>query len=331
MSNPTRSEHYFLDLFRSATLQGAIETAAEKTRGQLRGVPDRIPIDIFRIAMEKRVRVTNDLVGNSCEEGLLIPEKGSYLVRLKQKSTESRRRFSLAHELGHTFFYRDTGKGLRHQIGVLNMRERTAEERICNLFASALLMPSQQLRRHLRGLPTGRPSQLLDRLESVAQTFRVSLPALIQRLRSTQVDAPGYVLVSLSSRPIPATGEAITLRVDTCVGIGGRNNLCIWRNRSDGGVGLNAALSLYDSWREVARKTEIKGCFIFDPTMGLIPSRDKHVCTEEAVILSRTVHGKWATESSRVISSSRLYAWTSDEERAAYVISALTFDAPPSS
>ena len=327
MNSPTRSEHYFLDLFKSATLQGAIEKAAETTRGQLRGGPRTIPVDVLRVAADKQVRVSNDLIGNSCEEGLLIPQKGGYLVRLKKNSTESRRRFSLAHELGHTLFYRDSGNGPRHQIGVLNTRERAAEERICNLFASALLMPSQQLREHLSNLPTDRPSQLLDRLESTARHFRVSLPALFQRLRSMEIDGPNYLLVCLTGRPNPATGADTTLRVDACVSVGPGRDLCIWRNRSAGRVGLNGALSLYDKWQEVCRETKTKGCFVFDPAFGLLPAQNKHIDNEETIVLSRTIQGKWANETSHVISSSRLYAWTADKEQAAYVISAVTLEA----
>jgi Zn-dependent peptidase ImmA (M78 family) len=197
MNSLTRSEHYFLDLFKSTTLDDAIEKAADTTRRQLREGTETIPIDVFRIAADRQVRVSNDLLGNSCEEGLLIPTKGGYRVRLKKSATESRRRFSLAHELGHTFFYRDSGSGPRHQIGVLNTREKSAEERICNLFASALLMPSQQFREHFSNLPTNHPSQLLDRLESTARNFRVSLPALFQRLRSIAIDGPSYISAGL--------------------------------------------------------------------------------------------------------------------------------------
>jgi hypothetical protein len=329
MSSPTRSENYFLDLFKSATLQGAIEKAAETTRGHLRHGPATIPIDVFRLATQRKVRVSNDLVGKSCEEGLLIPLNGGYRVRLKKSSTESRRRFSLAHELGHTLFYRDSGNGPRHQIGVLNTRERTAEERICNLFASALLMPSQQLREHLGDLPTDRPSELLDRLETTSRHFRVSLPALFQRLRSIEIDGPSYLLVCLTSRPNPATGADTTLRVDTSVSVGPHRAVCIWRNRSAGRVGLRGALSLYDKWQEVCRQTKTKGSFILDPTFGLVTAQSKNVDNEETIVLSCAAHGKWANEASRTISSSRLYAWTADEEQSAYVISALTLPPVP--
>jgi Zn-dependent peptidase ImmA (M78 family) len=252
MSGLTRSEQYFLDLFGAASLQSAVERAAETTRGRLRGSLNSAPTDVFRIAMDNKVRVINDLVGSSCEEGLLIPRKGSYLVRLKKNSTESRRRFSLAHELGHTFFYKDSGNGPRHQIGLLSARERTAEERICNLFASALLMPSQRLREHLGNLPTNRPSELLDRLEGAARAFAVSLPALFQRLRSMEIDAPAYLLVSLTGRPNPATRTETTLRVDACVGMGAGANLCIWRNRSAGRIGLNGHYPCIKSGRKAA-------------------------------------------------------------------------------
>jgi len=173
-------------------------------------------------------------------------------------------------------------------------------------------------------LPTDRPSQLLDRLESTARHFRVSLPALFQKLRSLEINGPSYLLVCLTGRPNPATGADPTLRVDACVSVGSRRNVYIWRNRSAGRVGLHGALSLYDKWQEISRATKKKGSFVLDPIVGLLAAQNKHVDNEEMVTLSRTAHGKWANETSRTISSSRLYAWAADEAPSAYVISALT-------
>jgi len=84
---------------------------------------------------------------------------------------------------------------------------------------------------------------------------------------------------------------------------------------------------LYDKWQEVCRETKTKGCFVFDPAFGLLPAQNKHIDNEETIVLSRTIQGKWANETSHVISSSRLYAWTADKEQAAYVISAVTLEA----
>lgn len=320
----TRSEAYFLDLFKSATLSGAVEKAAESEREQLLDGSARVPIDVFGIAARRRVRVRNDLVGSSCEEGLLIPFKGCYEVRLKKSSTESRRRFSLAHELGHTLFYRDAGNGPRHQIGVLSSAESVAEERICNLFASALLMPPLELRESLSNLPSSSPSRILDRLEAAAQSFRVSLPALLQRLRGFQLSCPSYLLVYLTHRTNPSTGADATLRVDSCVNVGSSRPSHIWRNRSAEGVGLKMAQTLYGKWQEKYQGTSTRGTFVLDADSAMVTAEARHGDFQEMVMLSHTSDGKWVNEATRVVSASRLYVWNPDEEHAAYVIAALT-------
>jgi len=323
----TKSENYLLTLFGSATLQGAIEMAAELARRELRDQRDRVPVDVFRIARGKAVRVSNDLIGGACEEGLLIPEGDGYLVRLRKNSTESRRRFSLAHELGHTLFYKDSGAGLRHQVGVLNTVERSAEERICNLYASALLMPAEHLKARLKDLPFGQPSRLLDALEGTAREFRVSVQALFRRLRTVEIVAPEYLVLALTSRPNPAKGGESALRVDDFVTLGAGTGVCIWRNRSAATVGLREAVSLYDKWKEVSRRSATKGCFALDRRHALLRASNRNtIDCEETIFASRVIDGRWISGALRARTSSRLYAWTAGTEPAAYVVSALALD-----
>jgi hypothetical protein len=46
--------------------------------------------------------------------------------------------------------------------------------------------------------------------------------------------------------------------------------------------------------------------------------------SQEIVHLSRIVRGKWTNEDTTIISASRLYSWTSDEDQKAYVVSVLS-------
>lgn len=337
MSEVTRSERYFIDLFHSSNLSEAVERAAQTARSCLRDQSDRSTawVDVFKIAKQHQIHWTNDLVGPACEEGILIPLRGGYRVRLKRSSTDSRRRFSLAHELGHTFFYKDKGSGPRHQIGVLSTPEKRAEERVCNLFASALLMPSQRLRERLAGLPERGPSQVLKVIECMAHDFRVSVQALLVRLGSVQIDGPSYVLLSLTNRQNPSKGGDPTLRVDECVSIGKGGGLRIWRNKSAAKAGLHGALSLFRKWTEAypefaagrerrSLDVEKRGvAFVFDPRQGLIQGEHQtfDIDSEEKVLLSEAIGGKHCPRA--VISSSRLYAWNAGEQTGAYVVSVL--------
>jgi hypothetical protein len=322
--HPTRSEKYFVDLFRSATLQGAIERAASRERGEGTKECSDVPVDIFRLARDRGIEITEDLVGESCGEGLLIPFRGGYHVRLRKSSTNSRKRFSVAHELGHTFFYKDDGDGPRHQIGILNTSERNAEERICNWFASALLIPASKLRQKLGGLPAGAPSEVLSEVEKTARYFGVSLPALLYRLRSIRlVEAPGYIFVCMSERPNAVTRKDVALRVELAVPVGSWRELYIWRNRSAQGLGLGNAAMLYKEWDGAYRAAPRKGSFSINPRIGSLDQNCKAVEVEETIHFSRITQGKWKNERTRVLCANRLYSWSDATDATPYVLSAI--------
>jgi hypothetical protein len=324
MTYPTRSEKYFVDLFHSATLQGAVERAASRERGEGADECSTVPVDVFGLARERGMEIIEDLVGESCGEGLLIPFRGGYRVRLRKASTSSRKRFSVAHELGHTFFYKDNGDGPRHQIGILNTSERNAEERICNWFASALLIPASELRQKLGGLPSDAPSAVLSEFEKTARYFGVSLPALLYRLRSIQlVDAPGYIFLCMSERANAITRKDVALRVELSVPVGSWRDLYIWRNRSAQGLGLKNASMLYKEWEGAYRAAPTKGSFSINPSSGALDQRCKAIEVEEHIHLSRVAQGKWKNERTRVLCANRLYAWSDASDGMAYVLSAI--------
>jgi Zn-dependent peptidase ImmA (M78 family) len=324
----TRSEKYFVDRFNSATLNGAIERAACEERGANERC-SRPPIDIFEIAKARRIEIKEDLVGEYCGEGLLLPSRSGYIVRLRASSTKSRKRFSLAHELGHTLFYKDEGKGPRHQIGVLDRSEKSAEERICNAFASALLMPPELVRQKIVDLPTAEPSTALCKLDSTARFFGVSVLALLHRLRAIQLHVPPYMLLCMSERPNPATGKDATLRIDAAVPIGTWRDMYVWRNRSAHNVGLLRATTLYGEWAAVYGSAPARGSFGIDPNTGSVATNCIFSDSEESLLLSRVVHGRWRNEPVRVFSSQRLYAWTDASEGTPYIVAAIALAHSP--
>lgn len=322
---PTRSEKYFVDLFRSATLHGAVERAAARERGETSEESINVPVDIFRLARQKGMEIEEDLVGDSCGEGLLIPFKGGFRVRLRKSSTASRKRFSIAHEIGHTFFYKDEGGGPRHQVGILNTSEKNSEERICNKFASALLMPAAKLRQRLGGIPNGAPSEALSRVEMAARYFGVSLPALLYRLQSIQLDdAPGYMFLCLSKRPNAVTGKDVALRVEVAVSVGSWRDLYIWRNRSAQGLGLDSATKLYNGWELTNSAAATKGKFSINPRSGSLDQNCMPIQVEESIHLSRVTKGRWKNEIAGVLCANRLYVWNDNSDDAAYVFSAIS-------
>lgn len=105
-------------------------------------------------------------LGSSYEEG--------FRIRISAGSVPVRRRFTLAHEACHTFFYE-----LVPELKFAPHIQDAEEEKLCNAGAAALLIPYQQLSRRVRTLPTN-----LDSLRLLASEYGVSMPTMVLRLRS---------------------------------------------------------------------------------------------------------------------------------------------------
>lgn len=95
-------------------------------------------IERLRLIRQKIVFDTDEASG-----AILIPASGGFILRLGKRQTSVRRRFGIAHEIGHTFFYDldcDPPRRLfpRETFHLLGERK---EEDICNAFARELLMP----------------------------------------------------------------------------------------------------------------------------------------------------------------------------------------------
>lgn len=111
-------------------------------------------------------------------DGALLPLgcgfAAGFRMLLKKGCPSTRTRFTTAHELCHTFFY-ETVPELKFRNHVVD----PGEERLCDLGAAELLMPSYTLRRQAKAM--GKSLQSLGKL---ANLFDVSLEAMLLRLRS---------------------------------------------------------------------------------------------------------------------------------------------------
>jgi hypothetical protein len=100
--------------------------------------------------------------------------ESGFRVKLKSSVPPVRKRFTLAHEACHTFFYEFVPE---IKFGPHATDEE--EERLCNFGASVLLIPALALKRRAKNL-----SPCIDRLQELASEFGVSMPAMLLRLRS---------------------------------------------------------------------------------------------------------------------------------------------------
>lgn len=106
------------------------------------------------------------------EGGLFRLDHGELVVKLNSDSSFVRKRFTLAHEIGHLLL--ETVPAFRS-----TRRTDAALERTCDLIAAELLMPTAESSEFVRGL--GPPSP--EKLREIASRFTVSLQTAAIRVR----------------------------------------------------------------------------------------------------------------------------------------------------
>jgi IrrE N-terminal-like domain len=147
---------------------------------------DELPIPVDSIAV--------DLLGLVVEEdealdvsGMLVPiDHQIWLNGREARQSSGRRRFTLAHEVGHWVCHYEQGRVeprycRSEEIGVGVGRAR---EREANAFAADLLMPENLVRREA--------STLRLNVHALARRFEVSLPAMKVRLQQLSL-LPAYM------------------------------------------------------------------------------------------------------------------------------------------
>lgn len=158
----------------------AIKPAISKAATSLRATTGQTksPVMLPEIAKLRGINRTEYFDRPGSPHGLLVPTVDGFLVRLPKDIGEHRNRTSMAHEIGHTFFY-----DLRRSPPTrLLSRPRSGpsykEEDICKWFARELLMP-----RELIAIPgDGEPENQLDFLIELAKRFVVSPELAATRL-----------------------------------------------------------------------------------------------------------------------------------------------------
>lgn len=138
---------------------------------------------------------------NLDKEGYLIPMGVSGAeVLLRKQDPPSRKKFTLAHELGHWILalydgeHISFGKIERHNLSLSSHQVRKSPiETWCNKFAASLLMPKMDIFRHIHGTPG---PELLRRVVAGPSVFGVSEEAFHNRLAETTHVSLGQVIVA---------------------------------------------------------------------------------------------------------------------------------------
>jgi hypothetical protein len=163
------------------------------------GVPPTPPVDITRVAAYLGVAAIHEV--DMVEDGRLEQEAGRSCIFIRAGSARSRQLFTIAHELGHIVL-----AGRETQL-IAHRSHTTAdpEERFCNQFAAALLMPQPWL---MNTAASRRES--ISTARAVSRATGTSLAATVVRLR----DVIGWSSSLLQWRRLDGTW-----RLSTTVGL----------------------------------------------------------------------------------------------------------------
>ncbi|MBI4526113.1 MAG: ImmA/IrrE family metallo-endopeptidase [Deltaproteobacteria bacterium] len=125
-----------------------------------------VPVDLFLLARRQGILNVREM-DVRLDGQLLALASGGYEVILSKSAPVSRRRFTLAHEIAHTFFLSS-----KSSDGLSCGNSETEE--LCNLAASEMLMPT----RVLKSIFSSAHDLTIDSLLEGSRLFQCSLEAL---------------------------------------------------------------------------------------------------------------------------------------------------------
>jgi Zn-dependent peptidase ImmA (M78 family)/transcriptional regulator with XRE-family HTH domain len=154
-----------------------------------------IPIPVQNIAEAVGISEINSIAAADFE-GLLITDsaKTKGTIVYNAKSSLERRRFTIAHEIGHFLlpFHDSRAQCAKNDLGIIRSAdERRAWEAEANRFAAALLLPEKQFRADIRRL--GKPE--ITHIPKLAEKYRASKEATARRY-SELSDDPCAIIFS---------------------------------------------------------------------------------------------------------------------------------------
>ncbi|MCD4704772.1 ImmA/IrrE family metallo-endopeptidase [bacterium] len=135
---------------------------------------NRIPINLNEIL---ELRKVNDLILEKSRfnfQGELIPKREGFSVILNSEHNQTRKRTTLAHEIGHTLFFDISVMPPKRMITYSK-----SEEWLCYDFGRCLLMPSEFVKKYVsiyKQTPT--PQKIID----LTNLFEVSKNVLLMRI-----------------------------------------------------------------------------------------------------------------------------------------------------
>lgn len=151
--------------------------AAEKVLKEIKEKKGKItfPIDPFELLNDRNVVITYSDFDKL--EGLLLYEKDNSIVSINMNRPVTRQRFTAAHELGHILMHTEI-KGNNFLCPISGIK--TDIEKEADLFASNILMPTDELNKRIDVYQDKNGKVGLDECLLIAEYFGVSFEACVK-------------------------------------------------------------------------------------------------------------------------------------------------------
>lgn len=149
------------------------------------GQSDQTPVDVEAIARHLHAQVVEERLDRSVS-GLLYRDGEQIVIGVNSTHSDRRRRFTIAHEIGHLVLHKGRPLVLDHVR--VNFRDANSsmasdlEEIQANAFAAEILMPQDQVIASARRLSEDQAVTESATISYLAQGFDVSEEAMQYRL-----------------------------------------------------------------------------------------------------------------------------------------------------
>lgn len=143
----------------------------------------KIPVDLIELANNHNIDIYQSQLESKISGAIKYEKtKDKYTILVNENDTEFRKRFTIAHELGHYFLHSEILKSDEILIDMLYRMEDEKgkeKEREADYFAGALLMNKNLLEKmYIQGYSISKLAQIFEVSES-AMTVRMDILGLI--------------------------------------------------------------------------------------------------------------------------------------------------------
>lgn len=177
--------------------EGTMEKLAEELIDQYHREHPRskLPPKAEKLAPIRKIRLDREREART--SGSLQIASSGFVLRVKPVGNVNRRNFTIAHEIGHTFFF-DIDRSPPVALIPPSKLSSPLIEKLCNFFAASLLLPRFALEMFTDELNSNQAGN--ETLERIAKRFTVSPETLVRRIKHLSLMKNPYLLILLAKQ-----------------------------------------------------------------------------------------------------------------------------------